>query len=134
MSKLTNTTVRVVYANGPTVVGGEGCLHPSSQYHDSVKVLTNCCLTILLTGVRKQEGSKLSCRGERCLSPGLYSLSTPSYQPIQSGYQEQRFRHSHPPTPHLPHSTLIFYSSSFIFTLPLPAFPHSSLLCEHSIK
>lgn len=109
------------------------CLLPSSPSKDLVKVLTNCCLTILLTGVWKQEGSKLSCRGERCLSLGPYSLSTPSYQPIQRSYTQQHSRHSHPPTLHLPHSTLIFYSSSFILTHP-PDFPCSSFLHGQNMK
>lgn len=110
--------------------GGESPPLPPSLYWDLVKVLTNCCLTILLTGVWKQEGSKLSCRRERRLSLGPYSLSTPSYQPIQSSSTEQHSRHSHPPT----HSTLIFYTPSFILTLPLPVFPHSSFLHVHYLK
>ena len=107
-------------------------IHPPfvSKPGDSVKVLTNCCLTILLTGVRKQGGSKFSCRGERCLSQGPYSLSTPSYRPIESSTQDT----PHPPTPHRPHSSLISYSSSFYFnTSTPPAFPYSSFLHVQNI-
>lgn len=61
----------------------------SSSLHQAlVKVLTQLLLNNIADWCVETGGIKVIMSTERCLSLGPYSLSTPSYHPIQSSFPE----------------------------------------------